>query len=166
MEALAVLLSAFVIFTSEPAAGTETYISEEYQTYVTEISEQYNVCPELIIAIIEHESSGRTDIESSAGCIGLMQISPIWHADRMERLGVTDLTDPRSNILVGVDYISELADRHGEIYTVLMCYNEGENGTAIERAEQGQYSDYAISIVERTMELERLHERKRKNGFR
>ena len=42
----------------------------------------------------------------------------------MERLGVSDLTDPYSNILVAADYLEELFQKSdGDIYLVLMKYN-------------------------------------------
>ena len=71
--------------------------------------------------------------------------------------GVTDLTDPYQNILCGTDFISELADKYEDLYLVLMYYNQGEYGGAIEQWESGQYSDYAVSIVERAAELEEAH---------
>ena len=131
----------------------DTYISEEYQEYVYEIAGEYDLSPELIVAMIETESSGRRKVVSSAGCIGLMQVSPKWHGDRMERLGVTDLTDAYGNILVGCDFVAELYEKYDDVYTVLMCYNEGEYHGAIERAEAGKYSKYAEKIVARWNEL-------------
>ena len=106
------------------------------------------------MAIIEQESSGQADAVNG-DYKGLMQISEHWHKDRMERLGVTDLYDPYSNILVGVDYLAELACECDDLYTVLMIYS----GTAdvIKRGETGDWSDYAKEVVQRSMELERLH---------
>lgn len=134
----------------------DTWICEEYQQYIYEVSKQYNVCPELIMAIVEQESSGRADAENGS-CKGLMQVSEKWHADRMERLGVTSLYDPYGNILVGTDYLMELAAEYEDIYTVLMCYNGSAD--AVKRGESGTegWTDYAIEIVERSAELERVH---------
>lgn len=68
-----------------------------------------DVSPEIVLGIIYAESRFTPDvIDDSGSYFGLMQIGPRWHADRMERLGVTDLLDPYSNILVGVDYLNEL----------------------------------------------------------
>ena len=49
----------------------ETDIPEEYQNYCIEIGKQYHICPELLMAMIEQESSGRADIVNSAGGSGL-----------------------------------------------------------------------------------------------
>lgn len=136
------------------AESRETYIADEYVAYAEEIGEQYNIAPELIIAIIESESSGRWNIISEDGAIGLMQVMPKYHKDRMERLGVTDIFNPYNNILVGVDYLSELASKYDDLPTVLMCYNMGEYGSAIERAEAGEWSDYAKKIMKRSKVLQ------------
>lgn len=149
-------INNFISVGIEEPTADDTYICKEYQEYIYEISEEYCVCPELIMAIVERESSGRADAENG-GCKGLMQVSEKWHKDRMERLGVESLYDPYGNILVGTDYLMELAERYGDIYTVLMVYNGTSN--AVTKAEAGEYSSYAIGIVERSEQLERLHEK-------
>ena len=86
---------------------SDTWISNEYLPYIKGISNEYHICPEMVMAIIEHESSGQADVKNG-GCKGLMQIYEKYHRDRMERLGVEDLYDPYGNILVGCDYLAEL----------------------------------------------------------
>ena len=71
-------------------------------------------------------------------------------------VGVYDLTDISGNILVGTDYLNELFEKHSDIYMVLMSYNMGER-KATELYEQEIYSNYAVSITERSAELEILH---------
>lgn len=106
------------------------------------------------MAIIEHESSGQADVEN-CGCKGLMQIYEKYHRDRMERLGVEDLYDPYGNILVGCDYLAELFNEYEDMSVVLMKYN-GTSDALIRIYEER--TEYAESIMKRTMELERLHE--------
>lgn len=132
----------------------DTYISETAYEACIECGEQYNICPELLMAIIERESAGKPDAENGS-CKGLMQISVKWHKDRMERLGVTDIFDERSNILVGADYLSELIEKYHDVATALMVYH-GEK-SAVKKAENGNISKYAQGILERSEELERLH---------
>lgn len=135
----------------------DTYIPEEYQRYCVEIGEIYNICPELLMAMMERESSGRKNASNSAGDSGLLQVNPKWHYDRMERFGVTDLYDPYSNILVAADYLAELFKQNGDLYLVLMKYNM-VHSTAEDLFEKGVYSEYAIEVSERAWELETLHE--------
>lgn len=69
-----------------------------------------------------------------------MQIQEQWHRDRMERLGVTDLTDPLGNFRVGCDYLAELMGRYS-LEEALTAYNSGRPGK----------SRYASAVLE-TME--------------
>ena len=118
---------------------------------------EYCICPELVMAIIERESEGDQNA-TNGSCKGIMQISEKWHVDRMERLGVTDIYDTVGNIHVGVDYLSELFLKYEDAETVLMVYH-GEKD-AVSKASRGEISDYAKGILDRSQELERLHETK------
>ena len=118
---------------------------------------EYCICPELVMAIIERESKGDQNA-TNGSCKGLMQISEKWHTDRMDRLGVTDIYDTVGNIRVGVDYLSELFLKYEDAATVLMVYH-GEKD-AVLKANRGEISDYAKCILERSQELEMLHEAK------
>lgn len=138
--------------------NTDTYISKEYVGYVYDICLEYNVCPELIIAMIEAESSGDRYCTSKSNAQGLMQIIPKWHMERAYSLGVTDLYDPYSNILVGVDLVSDYAETYKDLPLVLMVYNEGAYHGAVERAENGKYSEYAKKIMQRSSELQKAKE--------
>lgn len=140
------------------AWAEDTYIPEEYQRYCIEIGKIYNICPELLMAMIEQESSGHKGAVNSAGDTGLLQVNPKWHYNRMERLGVTDLYDPYSNILVAADYLAELFKEDEEVYLVLMKYNM-PHSNAEELFGQGIFSEYALQVAERSQELERLHSR-------
>lgn len=137
------------------AKENDTYIKHQYQEYCKIIGAKYDVCPELLMAIIEAESSGKADA-NNCGCIGLMQVYEKYHKDRMERLGVKDLTNPFWNIMVGTDYLMELAEKYEDLGLVLDLYNG--NSKAWYNAEHGILSEYAAGIIERSAELERLHE--------
>lgn len=149
------IISVLFLPDSANAQGEDTYISEEIQSYCVEIGSKYNICPELLMSIIESESRGKTDAENG-GCKGLMQISEKWHKDRMDRLGVTDIFDPYGNILVGTDYLMELAEEYGDIGVVLMKYNGDSNADDFMEGK-AELSKYAEKILERSAELERLH---------
>lgn len=132
----------------------DTWLPEEVQGYCEEIGQEYGICPELLMSIIEAESSGQADA-ANGGCRGLMQVSERWHYGRMNRLGVTDIFDKYGNILVGTDYLAELFGEYEEAATVLMVYHGERN--AASKAERGEISEYATKILERSAELERLH---------
>ena len=136
------------------AETMETWISDDAYEYCYQIGNQYNICPELLMAVIEKESSGKSNA-TNGGCVGLMQVSARWHKDRMLRLGATDLYCERDNILVAADYLSELFQKYKEPSLVLDIYNG--NSKAMWNYENGVISDYAGYILNRAIELERLH---------
>lgn len=139
------------------AADKDTYISEEVKEACIKYGKEYNICPELLMAMCEKESSGRANAVNGP-CKGLLQVNENVHKERMERLGATDLYDIESNVKVAADYLLELFRENEDIYLVLMKYNMGD--AAAERLyDQGIYSKYAVSITERSEELERIHEK-------
>lgn len=155
---LSCILSACLILANPftaTSAGNETYLSEEIQGYCVEIGEMYGICPELLMAMVEKESSGNPKAENGS-CKGLMQISERWHKDRMERLGVTDIYDEYGNIILGADYISELREDCVDISYVLDTYNG--NSKAKFNYENGIMSKYSTWILNRSAELERIKE--------
>ena len=147
---LPIIMGSFVEFTST-AQPAGTYISEDAQEACVKYGEEYGICPELLMAMIERESSGRPDAESG-GCKGLMQISDRWHKDRMERLEVTDIYDVDGNIHVGADYLTELFEKYEDVGIVLMVYHGEKNA-----ATKTELSDYADWILTRSAELERMN---------
>ena len=152
---LAGLIMCTLTGTTVNAAGKDTYISREVQAACIKYGEEYSICPELLMAMCEKESSGRPNAVNGS-CKGLLQINEKYHKERMVRLGVTDLYDIESNVNVAADYLLELFEENEDIYLVLMKYNMGS--AAAERLyNQGIYSKYAISIAERSEELERIH---------
>ena len=147
---LPIIMALSITFTST-AQPAGTYISEDAQEACVKYGEEYGICPELLMAMIERESSGRPDAESG-GCKGLMQISDRWHKDRMERLEVTDIYDVDGNIHVGADYLTELFEKYEDVGIVLMVYHGEKNA-----ATKTELSDYADWILTRSAELERMN---------
>lgn len=133
-------------------AKSNLEVPEEVVWISKELGGEYNICPELIQAICWKESRFQPDAENG-GCIGIMQICPKWHKDRMERLKVTDLADTRQNMLVGIDYLAELAEDGEDIAKVLMTYH-GESNVD-KKLNRGEISSYADDILEISAELER-----------
>lgn len=138
--------------------AAEGCISEAELIAITEeVGAMYDICPELLQALVERESTFYINA-TNGSCKGLAQISTRWHTDRMERLGVTDIYEPYGNILVAADYLRELFDERedDDVYYVLMRYNMAID-TANSLYAAGEITDYARSIVRRAAELERLH---------
>ncbi len=142
-------------FTTETKAKNEdTWLSPEIQGYCKEIGMEQGVCPELLEAIIERESSGQSNV-SNGNCKGLMQVNEPYHKERMQKYGVTSLYDAYGNIEVGADYLLELFETYEDEGTVLMVYSGVSN--AVSRGESGNYTSYAKSVMKRAETLERIH---------
>ncbi len=156
---LITMLDTGLVSAQEPECGyyrieqTEDEAVIELTEAITEI---YPICPELLQALIFYESRNQRTVVSKWGDIGYMQVNPKWQKDRMERLGVTDLTDGYSNLLVGTDYLYELFIKYDDLYIALMAYNQGEK-SAVRMYNTGEISDYSRKIVNLSEKLERFH---------
>lgn len=132
----------------------DTFIDQKYVEMCEVIGRIYNVSPEIMEAMIEKESRGNASAVNSSGCKGLCQVSERWHKKRMNKLGVTDLLDPYSNILVATDYLAELCEDTGDMYTALAYYGGwvNSNGTLKRNADS-----YISSLMKRAEDLEKKH---------
>ena len=126
---------------------------QKIDSYIYEIAASYNLDPYLVQSIVWHESRYNPEAENYDGsCVGLMQVSTYWHRDRAKKLGVTDFYDPKSNILVGCDYLAELFETREDPALVLMMYN-GNHSSAIKKYRAGEISGYAKSVLNRQQQL-------------
>ena len=131
-------------------------LSHELQEFIFYECEEKEIDPAIVISIIAQESNYKTHaIGDNGESIGLMQIQTKWHKERMQRLVCHDLLDPFQNVKVGIDYIYELIQENPDLHFVLMAYNGGRN-YAYERIDSGNISDYAIEVIERSQQLERI----------
>lgn len=81
------------------------------------------VTPELVMSVMQLESSGNAAAVSPKGARGLMQLMP----DTAKRFGVTDIHDPEQNITGGVKYLDFLLRRYnGDVGFAVAAYNAGE----------------------------------------
>ncbi len=93
-----------------------------YHGYILRASEEYEVEPALIRAVIMVESSYNPRAVSNRGAKGLMQLMPIT----AKWLGVEDAFNPELNIDGGVRYLKQLLDRFdGNVELALAAYNAG-----------------------------------------
>lgn len=148
-----ILLITVMLIPSKIVQAAPVQVPEDVRQLSIELGEQYNICPELIQAVCFKESRFDPRAENG-GCIGIMQVNPAWHKDRMGRLGVTDLYDTRQNMMTGVDYLHELSEEHEDISIALMRYNGDSSAEDVENGT-GDVSEYADSILLLSEELER-----------
>ncbi len=153
---LAIILASILLTTNKQEAyASPIQVPEDIKEISIDLGKRYNFCPELIQSICFKESSFRTYAEND-GCIGIMQVSPVWHADRMKKLGVKDLFNARENMIVAVDYLSELKEQYEDIGIVLMVYN-GDSSAGAVLEGTADISEYADNVLAVSAELERAN---------
>lgn len=101
----------------------ESEVQEALYAACTETGLRY----ELALAVVRKETDYRNVVGDGGESYGYMQVQPKWHAERMERLGVTDLMDPAGNFLVACDYLAELLGQY-DLPQALTAYNSGKPG--------------------------------------
>lgn len=141
LKSLVIFIFIFILGVAMCSIGYKLFLSSIYPTkydiIVKDVSQEYNIKPELIYAVIKAESNFNENAESSAGARGLMQITP----DTFEWLqGYTNdshmdkdaLYNPDVNIRYGALFLSLLSKKYYQSDDLVLCaYNAGIN--AVER---------------------------------
>jgi soluble lytic murein transglycosylase-like protein len=98
------------------------------ESFVRRLAPEYDLDPNLVVAVISAESSFRTDVVSPRGATGLMQLMP----DTARRFGVLNSYDAEQNLRGGMSYLKWLLSFfRGNVKLALAGYNAGER--AVER---------------------------------
>ena len=143
----------------EPTPYLDPEIPEDVQTAARKAGEMYGIEPEFLEAVAWKESGyDAMAVSQDGSCVGLMQIAPKWHAERMERLGydAENLLTTEVSMMIGADYLSELFDEHDDPCWVLMTYN-GDSKAGAYRTGMVPPSRYAQAIMDKYEELMDRH---------
>lgn len=149
---------------STPLVLASVPLDYDTQTTIWEMCGQNKLLFCTVMAIAQKETRFDTDVIGDNGnSIGMMQINTKWQADRIEALGVTDLTDYRQNVAVALDYIAWIAERlfpeapeltYGS-NALFMAYNSGYAGSQNLRAQgicETEYSAECCDYFQHFME--------------
>ena len=97
---------------------------------VKHLAPQFDLDPELVLAVIEVESSFNPKALSPKNAQGLMQLIP----ETARRFGVADVWDPKQNLRGGMAYLRWLLNHfNGDVKLALAGYNAGEASVARHR---------------------------------
>lgn len=129
------------------ASDGDTWLNPTAQRYVSEISAQYGIQPELVEAIIETESSCNNSATNGT-CYGYMQVNgAVWGYGYKSEY---------ANISKGVEVLSTYFEQaNGEVCLALDLYNGNSKAYALNNS--GTISTYAKKITTRAHDLEVLH---------
>lgn len=130
-------------------------LDEDLQRHIWEESQEKGVPAELVLGVIRKESNFEADVVGDYGrSVGLMQIQPRWHKERMEYLGCWSLMDPYANVTVGIDILAELLAKYQTTEMALMVYNAGDTGARDAWFSKGIYSnEYSQTVLAYVDEL-------------
>lgn len=91
-----------------PPRDTSSSRFSRYDRHIRDQQAFFAIPQPLVRAVIKVESDYDPRVVSSAGCVGLMQLAP----STAREMGVTDIWDPRQNIMGGSRYLQTLARRY------------------------------------------------------
>ncbi len=112
--------------------------------------------PLLIIAVIGIESGFNPYAQSPMGALGLMQVIPRYHQDKLPKAaGKSAFLDPASNVQVGAQVLQEAIRRQGGLMEGLQYY-----GGVSDDPEQ----TYANRVIAEKQRLEQATRRKEAAG--
>lgn len=130
-------------------------LDEDVQEFVYCLSYGYNIEFPFVMALINEESSFRSDVVSETNDYGLMQINEINHKWLTETIGVTNYLDPYENVRSGIFILRNLFEKYEDPEKVLMAYTLGESGAA-ELWKNGVHETrYSNSIMKTAAEYEK-----------
>ena len=119
-------LKGFVVKSGDVTLDT----ANEIVRAVTKYGAMYKIDPLLIMAIIEHESNYAVLALSNTGALGLMQILPRWHIDKIIALGggkYLNLYDIDTNVHLGSQFFAEKLRDTRDTGKALARYYGGES---------------------------------------
>jgi soluble lytic murein transglycosylase-like protein len=115
------------VYIKKRYSKTPKIIAKEISKKVIVLSNQYNISPELLIGMIEIESTFNPFLQSSKGARGLMQVMPEW----VPKLGLEDVNDLHE-IRIGIEsgikvFLIHLEEADGNISKGLYRYVNGDS---------------------------------------
>ncbi|HOG00793.1 MAG TPA: lytic transglycosylase domain-containing protein [Clostridia bacterium] len=127
--ALLIILVGVAGYYLSRALEKKTY-TLAYAAEIQACAEEFGVDPYLVASVIFVESSGRPEVVSPKGAVGLMQIMPDtgeWIAGKLDLADYTEasLIVPADNIRLGCWYLRYLLDRYENRENALAAYNAG-----------------------------------------
>lgn len=116
---------------------------QQWSDYIAILADAYGFHPDLIAAVIKHESDGDYQVVSHMGAVGLMGIMPAGPGLEW-RPSPEELLTPTVNLRWGMSILSAIVRQSGgDIYSALAAYNGGWN-----QINSREPRDYAAEVLD------------------
>jgi len=149
---LALIIITIVVLVNQRDAIEHAAYPQEYQEYVSDAAEKYDLEEALIFAVIHTESHFDPDAKSGANAMGLMQITKdtfffVNSKDSRGDLPLDLLYDPEVNIDTGSYFLRWLIDDFGNTDTAIAAYNAGRT-TVRKWLADDRYSKDGVTLYD------------------
>lgn len=111
---------------------------------------EFGVEPTLLLAMAKVESTFDKHAISHAGAMGVLQIIPKWHIDKIKAarnaVGTPELFDIETNVYVGAQVIQQCRKKFKDLSIALKCYN----------GSVGMKTTYATDVLRVKSQLDKI----------
>lgn len=126
----------------------EISLSDDEQLQIRDITDDFEIDFELVLAIIKTESDfNPTMIGDNGNSFGLMQIQPKWWTSYFNQYECSDWLSVSDNVTVGCAILRYLYDSYGSTEKVLNAYNTGN---------PNRYNGYSQRVLSNLEDIENL----------
>ena len=157
---LAAILAILPFALRVPDAVSRTVYPLKYEEAIRQASEENDLEPTFVAAVIYTESRFRPGVKSHQEAYGLMQLLPQSARYIQRNSGIEgDFRDPRVNIKLGTWFLGYLNDRYdGDERLMLAAYNSGEGSVDAWTSDEGFDIEKDIPYKETREYVERVLE--------
>jgi soluble lytic murein transglycosylase len=115
-----------------PRPILETIFPIDHWDLIHKYATAHRLDPFLMTALVAQESTFQADVRSAANAWGLMQVVPATGRRYAAKMGIrpfstSRLTDPETNVRIGMTYFADLVKMFGDVAPALAAYNAGEH---------------------------------------
>jgi soluble lytic murein transglycosylase len=149
MTLVIIITAVMVLFTAKNIAKRSFPL--HYKEYILKYSNENNLDPYLVTAVIRTESNFNSDALSRKDAKGLMQImddTAKWIAQRLKikKFKTEDIFDAETNIKFGCWYLNNLREQFGENPELILAAYNGGRGNVKNWLNNKKYSKDGKSL--------------------
>ncbi len=112
-----------------------------HRALILQLSAQANISPAFVYSIARQESNFHEDVFSSAGGLGILQITLVTAKQFSPNLTKQDLYHPHTNLSVSITYLKKLTQQfNGHPLLIASAYNAGPQKTRTWQPKNGPIS--------------------------